>query len=221
MLDREHVPTVALQAFVEYPDYARAILEVIQVASRSEAKSQELNRATWALSLYTEVYRAGLLPGSPLLVLLNDDSFNAENLLSLAPQNALRQLDEMTCLAESQLLPCFSDPLYLGPVFKASQLCSADADIISGGLLLDLKTRLGTKNSRGLRYDSLSLEDLYQVLAYALFNHSDSYEIDSIGIYSGRYGNLMTWELQNAMEIMVSGPINLASEREAVWKLLS
>lgn len=52
----------------------------------------------------------------------------------------------------------------------------ANADLITGGLLTDLKT-----SAKKL---SLSSLDLYQVIGYALLDFDDEYQIDSVAIYS-------------------------------------
>ena len=116
-------------------------------------------------------------------------------------------------VAETRLISSLSGPHYLGPVFAASSLCGADADLISNGLLLDFKTRIGKKNARGERYDALSLEDLYQLLAYALFDRTNEYSLKRIGIYSARFGSLTTWDLSQALKTLANGPVSLDAER--------
>jgi hypothetical protein len=93
--------------------------------------------------------------------------------------------------------------------------------LICDGLLVDIKTRLGRRNPRTrVRSDALPLIDLYQLVAYALFDRSDTYRITSIGIYSARYGTLATWLLVDALETLAGTEIDLARERETVWELL-
>ncbi len=211
----DYTPEIALRAFGGRPDYVAAIEEVIRHGGEGAAgatEPTELDRACWVLALCTEVYRAGLYPGSPLAHLIDQDTFTPDVLLSLVPADGLRQMAELRALAQDQLLPHLSTPLYLGPTFDASQLCPADADLISNGLLLDLKT--------AVKGNALSREDLYQLLGYALFDHSNAYGIDRIGIYSARFGTLIAWDLLPTMEVLASGPVSLAAEREEVWFLL-
>lgn len=86
---------------------------------------------------------------------------------------------------------------------------------------MDIKTHLGAKNPRtGVRSDGLSLIDLYQVVAYALFDHSDTYQMTDIGIYSARYGALVTWPLRSALQNLANGSVDIATERARVWSLL-
>ncbi|MFD5176062.1 hypothetical protein ACFWM1_09655 [Nocardia sp. NPDC058379] len=172
-------------------------------------------------ALCTDVYRRGLLRDSALARLLATDRFTPDHLLALAPADAIRQLWELRGIADDRLLPHLHPPSVPGPTFDASVLCNADADIISDGLLLDLKTHLGPKNQRtGTRTDSLTTTDLYQVIAYALFDHTDSYRLTDVGIYSARYGHLATWPLPTLLDTLAGHPIDLADERDTVWTLL-
>lgn len=99
-------------------------------------------------------------------------------------------------------------------------LCPADADFIADGSLIDIKTQVGTKNAKGIRTDNLKNEHLYQVLAYVLFDRSDSYAITHFGIYSARYGNLTVWPVASGFEALAGERLNVAAERETVWRLL-
>lgn len=93
--------------------------------------------------------------------------------------------------------------------------------MIYDGVLLEMKARLGTANKRtGVRSDSLSLTDLYQVLMYALFDHSDFYDIKSFAVYSARYGAFVSWPLADAFATMAVEPVDLQVERDRVWELL-
>ncbi|MGL5851557.1 MAG: hypothetical protein ACRCZD_12315 [Phycicoccus sp.] len=222
-LDPTETPLVAELAFT-----GRSAAAISTVCRRATAAAQRdplhetVARACWALALCTEVYRVGgVMPGSPLGHLLAERRFTADALLALAPADALRQMHEMGQLAAGALLPQLGRPLHLGPTFDGSSLCSADADLIADGLLLDIKTRLGSTNARsGERYDNLPLLDIYQVLAYALFDYSDTYRITKVGIYSARYGTLVTWPISDTLETLAGEPVDLARERSVVWRLL-
>ncbi|MFV0458639.1 MAG: hypothetical protein ACK5MT_07730 [Actinomycetales bacterium] len=225
-LDPHHRPGVAVQAFLDKPPLLDAVLEVVDSANCAVTGPEDVDllaRASWALALCTEVYRVGPMPGSPLSGLREGRQFNAPALLSLAPEGAMRQLRDLYQVAQERLLPKIlpAERLHLGPTFDGSSLCPADADLIHDGRLLDIKTHLGSKNAKtGVRTDRLDLTDLYQMIAYVLFDRSDAYAIRSLGIYSGRYGALVTWPLAEALETMAAASIDLAEEREVVWRLL-
>lgn len=216
LIDPAYLPDVAIHAFTARPDYVEAIHNVIRHARKAvegNAAPADLDRACWALALCTEVYRIGMVfPGSPLTLVLEDDDFTPERLLSLIPEDAFRQLKEMNDLTEEHLFPHLSEPFHLGPTFDGSILCPADADVISNGLLLDFKT--------AIKGNALSREDLYQLLGYTLFDRSDRYGINRIGIFSARFAALISWELEPTLELLAGEPVDLAEERERVWGLL-
>ena len=189
---------------------------------RSVAAPEALTRAAWALALYTEVYRLGVPPpGSPLYAVADA---NSEDVLAVASDAAVWQLQELHALATRNLYPALPDPparVIPGPTFAASRFCAADADVIVDGMLLESKTRLGSKNARtGARSDSLSVLDLYQMLGYVLFDHDDTYRLDRVAFYSARYGSLTMWPAQDLLEVLRGGAVNLSTERERVWEQL-
>jgi hypothetical protein len=229
VLDPTHVPTVPLLGFIDSPEHIAVIREVSELAGRAadcrtSAAPDDLLRACWALALCAEVYRIGMVaPGSPL-ALIQDDAFTATTLMGLATPAAIQQLRQLHEIAVDCLYPALPFPaarLSLGPTFDASRLCAADADAIVDGLLLETKTRLGAKNERtGNRSDVLPLEDLYQLLGYVLWDRSDKYAITSLGFYSGRYGHLTVWPLADFLTTLAGDSVDLAAEREVVWRLL-
>jgi hypothetical protein len=203
-----YFPDIAVHAF--QGNRANAIRELIGHArfTAQHGDHVKLRQACWALALCTEVYRVGLRPGSPL----SGGRFSAARLLSLAPDDALRQLNQMAELAQRRLFPYLAAPCYSGPEFDGSARCPADVDVISNGVLIDFKT--------SVRGNSLSREDLYQLLAYTLFDRSDQYGIHMIGIYAARFGSLNCWDLQPTLEVLAGRSVSLAQERKKVWALL-
>ncbi|MDO5287195.1 MAG: hypothetical protein Q4G45_10325 [Actinomycetia bacterium] len=222
-LDESYEAKLALEAF-RSPQQLRALKKVVKAAQHAVTTNDldQLARASWALALAIEVYRVRLRPGSPLTA-LRHDQFTPSALFALASDDARRQLQALYTLAQVRLLPQTlpAQRIDLGPTFDGSEFCAADADVISDGCLLDLKTRLGISDSRtGRRSDRLPLADLHQLLGYVLFDRSDRYAIRSIGIYSARYGYLVTWPLSEALTTLAGCPIDLAAEREVVWRIL-
>lgn len=227
VLDPKHVPLVALAAFMESPADIAIVREVVTAGAevadcRDAAAPEVLLRVGWALALCTEVYRiGGIVPGSPLASM---EAFTADNLLALATPDALRQLGDLHCVAREYFYPFLPHPALvtaLGPTFDASRLCKADADVIVDGQLIELKTRLGTLNKRtNQRSDALGLEDIYQLLGYALFDRTDRYGINAFSIYSARYGNLLTWPMNQYLSILSGRSVDIGVERERVWTML-
>ncbi len=214
---------LARAAFRSHPATVNEIDAVIvaaQVAS-SIGDRTTVYRAAWALALLTEVYRVGPMPGSPLLDLKATGGFTAQNLLALAPADAVRQLGSLAEIARTSVIPKLERPLYLGPTFDGSTLCAADADVIANGFLLDFKTSLGAKVARpGGRSDRLDLKDLYQLVSYALFDRSDTYRIRRVGIYSARFGHLVSWDLADLLEALAGTTVSVAEARHEVWAAL-
>lgn len=225
VLDDGYVPRFAALAFHGKPHLLRPIGEVARAAQEAAGRGDidRLARASWALALCTAVYRQGMLPDSALASLIEAGRFTSPVLMSLASADALRQLRDLHSVASEKFVPAISPirRLDLGPTFEASLLCPADADLIVDGTLLDIKTRLGTVVPRtGARRDVFKATDIYQVLAYTLFDRSDTYAITAIGIYSARYGLFVTWPLDDVLATLAGEPVDLRRAREQVWRLL-
>ncbi|WP_159851058.1 hypothetical protein [Nocardia sp. CY41] len=232
-LDADYRPQVAVAhpAISGTPNYLSEVLKVARLASGAahrplpEQAVATVIRASWALALCTQLYRNPYtFPTSPLAGLIRDGRFTADTLLTLAPDEAVVQLRALYMLAITELwellLSAPPSAVALGPTFTASRFCRADADIIVDGVLLELKTRLGTaKKSR--RADALSLADIYQMIGYALFDTTDTFRIHTIALYSARYGVLHRWPLQQLLDTLADEPTDLATERANVLKLLS
>lgn len=222
-LDPTHSAELARLAFLGDEDDLANVDAVIVAAQIAQSIGDRLTvlRASWALSLLTEVYRIGLAGGSSLAALRKVAAFDAMHLLDLASEDALRQLDSLVTLAETVLIPDLAGPFHIGPIFDGSGLCAADADIIAGDLLVDLKTRLGDKVKRaGGRSDTLRIQDLLQLVGYALFDRSDAYGIARVGIYSARFGRMVVWGLDEMLEKLAGRPVDLSDMRERVWAVL-
>lgn len=196
---------------------------VEMAAAVPDRDDTRLLRACWALALLTEVYRAGrMFPGSPLAAL--DNKADAEALLALAPRSALDELAGLTDVAQASLLPAVRErgaPIYVGPVFAGSRLMSADADLIVGGMLLEVKTTLGDKRSDGSRRCVLETETVYQSLGYVLLDFDDAYRIDTIAVYAARYGYLATWPLAELLDELAGEGVDLARLRDQFRALLT
>ena len=99
----------------------------------------------------------------------------------------------------------------LGPTFTGSALIRADADLIAAGLLLDLKTSAKL---------SLGVQEVFQVIGYALLDFDDGYKLDELGIFSARYAYLATWGLSALLEELAGGQVSLQETRMEFRQLL-
>lgn len=191
-------------------------------ASASTADEDLLARSCWALALLTEVFRGGLVPGSPLSS-INASTVTAEDLLALAPPQALDQLTQLHRGAEARLTPelVIRRGLWaVGPTFDGSLLMNADADLVAGGLLLEVKTTLGAKRKNGSRPAALDGQTVLQLLGYTLLDFSDAYSITDLGVYAARYTHLATWNLQEFLDELADRSVDLIAERAKFHALL-
>jgi hypothetical protein len=139
---------------------------------------------------------------------------SADELLALAPPAALGQLAAFRQVFETALLPQLAGrrgPWALGPTFTGSALIRADADLIAAGLLLDLKTSAKL---------SLLATDILQVIGYALLDFDDEFQLSTAGVFSARYGYLVTWELGGLLHDLAGYEVSLPATREEFRRLL-
>jgi hypothetical protein len=90
-------------------------------------------------------------------------------------------------------------------------LIKADADLIAGGLLLDLKT-----DSRM----SLGVTAMFQVIGYALLDFDDAYQLTEAGILSARYAYLATWDIGMLLDELAGHHVSLPVIRQEFRELL-
>lgn len=173
-----------------------------------------LYRACWGLALLTEVYRRGpAVAAAGPIGRLPDGS--ARSLLAAAPEAGLEQLAALRTVMESKLLPALAarDGLWaIGPVFAGSQIMPGDADLIAGGLLIELKT-VGKK-------PSLGVTDLWQILGYVLMDYDDEFAVTDLALFSARYGYLAQWNLSTLLPQLAGVPVTAAALRADFRALL-
>lgn len=73
----------------------------------------------------------------------------------------------------------------------------ADADLIAGRMLVELKTGLGDRRADGSRRAGLDGPTLQQRLGYELLDSADEFMIQDVGLYSARYDHLAIWGVPN------------------------
>jgi hypothetical protein len=184
-------------------------------ASSIRAEPEDLARACWALALLTEMSRNPMAAMNGPLSRFGARQVSGSSLLSLAPPAALSQLSGFRSVFEADLLPRlvhYPGKWHLGPTFTGSALMNADADLITAGLLLDLKT--DSKFSLGVTV-------LFQVIGYALLDFDDAYRLTELGIFSARYAYLATWDLNTLLDELAGHPVSLAVIRQEFRDLLS
>lgn len=150
-------------------------------------------------------------------------------MLTLATPAAVNDLEILTQAARTMLLPGLPQAterrILTGPTFVGSFDVPADADIIVGDLLLEMKTQIGPKKQDGSRYMPLNRVTLDQLLGYLLLDYTDQYQIRQIGIYQARYAHLAVWPVQTLLDELAGTETDLAALRrgfkEAVREQMS
>jgi hypothetical protein len=204
--------------------------ELVQIARQAlddgSTANEQFYRACWALGLLTEINRSlqawELGPVNPIV--LADDArleTSVADLLALAPDSALSQLDELRAVAETSFLPQLAKPVELDPFLVGSVIIPASADLIAGGVLVDMKVQLGPANSRtGVRADDMAARTVLQLIGYLLLDLDNDHGIKAVGIYSARYGSLITWPVREALDLLAGEQVDLGKMRKEFPALL-
>lgn len=240
------IPSVARHFASMRPDLADGWANILNLIAEDETL---IERAAWAYALAIEAHRSPVLPYALADLLDEQDGYNEHDLLAIASAEAVEELANLEELAETNLYPHLGTPpapdttidhgwrraaawsapkptkgetqRRFAPTFTASALCSADADLIQHNTLYEFKTRLGAKKKpTGERADTLTLIDLYQTIAYPLFDTRNEYAIKNIAVYSARYGRHTRWSLIDLLTTLAGRTIDLHEERATVWRLL-
>lgn len=219
----EELPDSAAQLFPFNSDYHEELGSLVALANNPDRETQA--RAVWGLALCVSAFRAGagIAPRIPELVQAHE--FAASRMMTEAPPEAVAELRALRELLESRLMPRLEPPTVFGPRFDLSrpgegQRIAAEADMISGGMLIDVKSNLAPKTKAGARPDVLKPEHIHQLLGYALLDNSDVYGIRCLAIYSARYGSLIDWPLNLVAETTAGRAVDIAAERERVWDMM-
>jgi len=151
-----------------------------------DADEDTLCRFVVNLAWFDQSFRGGpkILENSPLM---QCDRPSVDNLLEVVPiewVEDLRVLSRMFLYAAGDRL---HQPCRIGPTFEGSRdVGGADADVILGTSLIDVKTTVDPKVAR---------DCLWQILGYALLDYSDVYGLNAAGFYFARQGRFVEWPL--------------------------
>ena len=199
------------------------LLTELESLSRSAATAQGtdadadelLVRVAWALSLFTEVHRtAAVMPGSPLRSLPRHPT--VDDVLALAPDDAVAELQAMSVLARERLVVPLVAPgsiIRSGPASDGSFALSADADIVVGDTLLEVKTAIGRLGRDGARHVQLLRTDLFQLVGYLLCGLPGTEDVRRVAYYNARFGYLRCWDAEELLNDMTMYPVTLEQAR--------
>lgn len=199
-------------------DYTARIIELsttlLEVACRWRAVNRSemqpppniLVQGCWILALFTELYRGVPYERSALRHV--DLSRWGSSGVCPMPEFALEDLRQLFAAADKLLIPRLSEragPVCVGPTFDAP--IAADADLIKGYSLVELKASVG-RRSRGRtpRY-GLDARTLYQVVSYGLLGQR-GFEIKELCIFNARYSHIYSWLLSDLLKTLAGKPVS-------------
>ncbi|MGI5262341.1 hypothetical protein [Streptomyces angustmyceticus] len=98
-----------------------------------------------------------------------------------------------------------------GPTFPGTRI-TADADLIADGALIDFKS---TRHPHTLRK-----VDAWQLLGYLLLDTTDQHRIDSVGFHLTRSDTLISWPVEEYLDLLGACRRDLAAFRAGFEELL-
>lgn len=166
------------------------------------AVEERLMRMCYVMSLFEALYRnpSAKLPESWMPG--DGGAVELDTLLNSVPDYCISDLTAQIRLAGNglEVLRSLTTPQEVlhGPTFIGSpHVGGADADLIAGGTLIDIKS--------SSRASSVGRAEFYQLLGYVLLDYDDAYGITHAGFYLSRYGACITWEVDRLLEALGAG----------------
>jgi len=156
------------------------MLDRVQPVGRipSLIEEGELARYCYGLALFEVIFRAGLLPGSPLTGF--DPAQGEHGILALADDDAVADLVALGRGFTEDATSFNGMPFIGNPTFTGSlDVGGADADFIIGDALCELKTVSGVTPSNWRSW-------LTQLVGYALLDYDDRWGIRSLALWLPR-----------------------------------
>jgi hypothetical protein len=150
---------------------------------------QRLDRACAVLALYEEVFRTKVVaPTSPLAAISMEAS--ADAVFARIPRS---WIDDIAAVCGRLLATvALTGEAILNPTFALSRdVGGADADLVLGGCLIDVKSTLNP------RLDPVWLR---QLLGYALLDSDNVCHIDSLGVLLARQAVMTRWPLEALLD---------------------
>lgn len=166
---------------------------------------QRTERAAVVLAWCEQVWRSqGMaLANSPLTRMPIGGTL--ADLMAMVPKEMIDQLQQLGWLAEERLMPAAQERGIRFGMMLGLERMGADADMMIGRSLLELKTVQGTERSAGGREFRFDPALARQLIGYALLDDHDRLGIETVGVYAARYGLL--WEIELGRLIRVAGNV--------------
>lgn len=201
------------QAFARLNDWLQQVRPDLQVPDH-DAERTLCRHCLW-LAVCERIAREGR---SPYLLELIETLFGPDGLWDAGaadrfPAYFVDDMAQMTRAWDTDILDVLrAPPLILNPTFAGSiDAGGADADLVSGHCLWDIKCTVK---------DSVPGWQLYQLLGYALLDYEDRYALQDAGFFLPRRALPLQWPLQELMDGMHGGRVNIQALRCTVRDML-
>ena len=174
-----------------WAEVVRRLLETTR-----DASEEGLARTAILLAHLDAGFRSGGMWSEAMIEMAGDlaeDGWNPSRLLDIAGQRETTEVMELTRLAREALRVDEGEAVLMGPTFEGSSYVGgADADVIVGGRLWDVKTTMNPRNGLPVT--------IRQLIGYTLLDWCDEYGIRGVGVYFSRQGERIDWELEDLVE---------------------
>jgi hypothetical protein len=179
----------------EFFERLDGLVQELRPASRRLARNDEMElcRYCYILALYEAfarpIFHAWRSPFTSL-----KPTARLKDLLALAERPWVQDVRDLSWTFYDNYGYLLSRPAVLNPTFAGSSwVDGADADLIVGGCLIDIKCTVKPGPSRMA---------VYQLLGYALLDDGDRHGIRSLGIYLARQGVLVEWPVTAFVQVV-------------------
>jgi hypothetical protein len=204
-------------------------LDALAEAARPWAREQQvlldlgvedrMLRLCMVAAAVEELWRAGIdLPPDGLLDRAARSRRATPDLPALVDPVAVQDLRALLAAASRGPLSGLRDrtgpqDVISGPRFAGSTYVDADADLLVGSLLLEIKTTGRPRETRALRPQQLA--------GYVLLDWDDACGIEHVGIYLARLGRLLTWPVGTYLALLAGRAVDVSVLRRQVHTLLT
>jgi hypothetical protein len=208
---RKHrgIPAACISEFLEsHAGRLKAYRDIAARTPQSRARvhqRRELARDIVVLAMFEQMGRSGgmALAGSPLA--RSEIPTSCATLRAVASDADIDQVLKLSEPWELLISARAGHTCIHNPTFDASHLVGgADADVVMGGTLLELKCT---------KVRGISAGTLWQLAAYTALDLSDEHRIRAVGVYLARYGTLLEWPIELFLTSLHGAPLTLGAFR--------
>lgn len=164
-------------------------------AALSKANEDELDRCCLILGCFEQFFREGVDVIWPSSILAGaGDSTSVDELLGLVPSPWVEDLGALAAgfrrsLGSRRVMNAICNPSFEG----SRHVGGADADLILDGKLCEIKTTIRS---------SIDSSALIQLVAYALLDYENEYDLTAVGLYMTRQERWIDWDLDSFLKLM-------------------